>query len=72
MSGFLFTKAQRYYNIFGDKEIDGSINAWKHQREKEIQRKLSHRIRESPKALVLWARIMKIGSNSETICLTKD
>lgn len=36
MSGFLFTKAQRYYNIFGDKEIEGSINALKLQLEKEV------------------------------------
>jgi hypothetical protein len=48
MSGFLFTKAQRYYNIFGDKGIKGAINARKLQLEKDVAPKRSKELREYP------------------------
>ena len=53
MSGFLFSKAQRYYNIFGDKGITGAINALKLQLEKEVPPKLTIQIRESPETIEL-------------------
>ena len=53
MSGFLFSKAQRYYNIFGDKGIEGAINALKRQLDKEVAPKSTVGFHEAPKAIVL-------------------